>query len=205
MRCVAPNSLGIVKGYFVLKVIQLVALLGITIMSLLQDAQADTQINNAYAYAFKTLRGGEPMPLAQFRGKVLLIVNTASNCGFTKQYAGLEKLYMTYKDRGLVIIGVPSNDFGKQEPGSETEIAEFCQLNYGVSFPMTAKEIVSGEKAHPFYLWAKKELGFGTAPKWNFHKYLINKEGKLIDYFNSTTNPDAKRIEKAIEMLLNEQ
>ncbi len=187
-----------------LKYVPLVVFLGMSIMSLFQAAHANTQTSSAYDYSFKTLRGGESMPLAQFKGKVILIVNTASNCGFTKQYSGLENLYTTYKDRGFVVIGVPSNDFGKQEPGTETEIAEFCQLNYVVSFPMTAKEVVSGENAHPFYIWAKKELGFGTAPKWNFHKYLINKEGKIVDYFNSTTSPDAKRIEKAIETLLNE-
>jgi glutathione peroxidase len=173
-------------------------------MSLFQTANANTQIGNAYDYAFKTLRGGEALPLAQFRGKVLLIVNTASKCGFTKQYAGLESLYTAYKDQGFVILGIPSNDFGKQEPGPEEEIADFCKLNYGVSFPMAAKEIVSGNNAHPFYIWAKQTLGFGTAPKWNFHKYLINKEGNLIDYFNSPTSPESNRMKKAIEDLLNE-
>jgi len=111
-------------------------------------------------------------------------------------------LYEKYKDKGLVIIGVPSNDFGKQEPGSNDEIASFCKLNYGVSFPMAAKEDVVGDNAHPFYKWAYKTLGFGTAPKWNFHKYLIDRQGKLADYFNSTTAPDAPRLIKAIEKLL---
>ncbi|WP_058388033.1 glutathione peroxidase, partial [Legionella cherrii] len=142
--------------------------------------------DNAYDYSFHTLRGHEPLPLSSFRGKVLMIVNTASKCGFTPQYARLEKLYEQYKDRGLVILGVPSNDFGGQEPGTEQDIASFCQVNYGVTFPMTAKEVVSGKNAHPFYLWAREKLGFGTAPKWNFHKYLINRKGELIDYFYST-------------------
>lgn len=163
---------------------------------------AAAQDQTAYDFSFKALTDNKPMPLAQFKGKVILIVNTASHCGFTPQFKALEKLYMTYKDKGLVIIGVPSNDFGGQEPGNSREIADFCTINYGVSFPMTAKEVVSGDKAHPFYVWAKKTLGFGTAPKWNFHKYLINRQGKLIDYFYSTTSPDSRRITDAIQKAL---
>ena len=159
---------------------------------------------NLYDFSFKALVGGTPMPLSNSKGKVLLIVNTASQCGFTPQYEGLEKLYAAYKDKGLVIIGVPSNDFGTQEPGSSEEIAHFCKLNYGVSFPMASKEIVSGDDAHPFYKYAKKKLGFGTAPKWNFHKYLVNRKGVLIDYFNSTTSPDSSRVKSAIESALSE-
>ncbi len=158
--------------------------------------------NNAYAFEFHSIQDNQPLSLGQFKGKVILIVNTASKCGFTSQYAQLEKLYLTYKDKGLVVIGVPSNDFGQQEPGSADEIAQFCQINYGVSFPLVQKESVSGKNAHPFYRWAKKILRFGTAPKWNFHKYLINREGKLVDYFYSTTAPDSKRIIKAIEKAL---
>lgn len=160
---------------------------------------------SAYNFQFTTLGSEQPMPLSAYQGKVILIVNTASHCGFTKQYEGLETIYQKYKDAGLVVIGVPSNDFGAQEPGSSEEIAQFCKLNYGVSFPMAAKEKVSGEGAHPFYLWAKEELGFGTAPKWNFHKYLINRQGKLVDYFHSTTAPDSDRIIKAIEDLLSQK
>ena len=156
----------------------------------------------AYDFSFQKLEEEGGLPLKQFTGKVLLIVNTASQCGFTPQYDGLEKLYEKYKEKGLVIIGVPSNDFGAQEPGSAQEIAHFCKINYGVTFPMAAKEVVSGDEAHPFYLWAKEVLGFGTAPKWNFHKYLIDRHGKLIDYFNSTTAPDANRIKEAIEQAL---
>lgn len=161
--------------------------------------------DNAYDYSFHALRGNEPLPLSSFRGKVLMIVNTASKCGFTPQYARLEKLYEQYKDRGLVILGVPSNDFGGQEPGTEQEIASFCQVNYGVTFPMTAKEVVSGKNAHPFYLWAREKLGFGTAPKWNFHKYIINRKGELIDYFYSTTSPEAGRLVKVVEKALDEK
>ncbi|MFN5589904.1 MAG: glutathione peroxidase [Holosporales bacterium] len=159
---------------------------------------------SAYDFSFTALRGGAPLPLEAYRGKVLLIVNTASKCGFTGQYEGLEKLYNDYKDKGLVVIGVPSNDFGKQEPGSGEDIAKFCELNYGVTFPMAAKESVSGEAAHPFYKWARGVVGMTGAPKWNFHKYLINRKGELTDYFHSTTAPDAELLRKAVETALAE-
>lgn len=165
----------------------------------------DKARGSAYDYQFKTLIDEETLPLSHFKGKVILVVNTASKCGFTSQYDGLEELYKKYKDQGLVIIGVPSNDFGGQEPGSNQEIAKFCKLNYGVSFPMASKEVISGDKAHPFYAWAKKTLGFGTAPKWNFHKYLVNRKGELIDYFNSTTSPKANNLVEAIEGVLKEK
>lgn len=183
----------------------ILTLIGVCMFSFPSSANANATHQNAYDFSFKTLMAEEPMPLEQFKGKVLLVVNTASHCGFTKQYEGLEKLYNTYKDKGLVVIGVPSNDFGEQEPGSNQEIANFCKLNYGVSFPMTAKESVSGDTAHPFYVWAKKTAGFGTAPKWNFHKYLISRNGELVDYFNSTTAPENDRIQQAIEKALSER
>ena len=160
---------------------------------------ADTPKGSAYDYSFTTLIGEKTLPLSQFKGKVILIVNTASQCGFTKQYSSLQKLYDDYKDSGLVILGVPSNDFGEQEPGSSDEIAQFCALNFGVTFPMASKQVVSGDAAHPFYLWARETLGFGTAPKWNFHKYLVGRDGALIDHFNSTTAPDNERLIKAID------
>lgn len=159
---------------------------------------------NAYDFSFKTLVGHKDMPLSAYRGKVILIVNTASKCGFTPQYQQLEELYKKYHERGLVIIGVPSNDFRKQEPGSEQEIANFCQINYGVTFPMTAKEEVTGKNAHPFYRWAYETLGFGSAPKWNFHKYLIDRQGNLITYYYSTTSPTSPRLVKQVENALNE-
>lgn len=163
------------------------------------------QGGSAYDYSFTTLQDEEPLPLSQFKGKVLLIVNTASNCGFTKQYEGLEALYKTYKDKGLVILGVPSNDFGKQEPGTAEEIASFCKVNYGVTFPMAGKQVVSGDNSHSFYKWATKALGFGTSPKWNFHKYLVDKNGHLVDYFNSNTAPDAANLVAAIEKQIAQQ
>lgn len=183
----------------------LAALLGL-ILIVRWPARADETVaaRNAFDFSFKTLIGQKPLPLNQFKGKVILIVNTASQCGFTSQYAPLESLYTRYKDLGLVIVGVPSNDFGEQEPGTNDQIASFCKLNYGVTFPMAAKEQVSGEGAHPFYRWARSVLGFGTAPKWNFHKYLINRKGELVDYFNSTTAPDNDRLISTIERLLQE-
>ena len=148
-------------------------------MSIFNSASA--QINSDVSmHHFAPLGSGEDIKLADHNDKVILIVNTASKCGFTGQYEGLEALYQTYKHQGLIIIGVPSNDFGAQEPGTNQEIANFCLINYGVSFPMTTKYSVSGDNAHPFYKGARKILGFGTAPKWNFHKYLINKKGNWL-------------------------
>ena len=159
---------------------------------------------NAYDFSFKTLTSEEPLPLSQFKGKVILVVNTASKCGFTPQYEGLEKLYLKYKDNGLVVLGVPSNDFGGQEPGSSEEIASFCKTNYGVTFPMTQKEIVSGKNAAPFYIWAKKKLGAMSAPKWNFSKYLIDRNGNLVDYYMSMTGPMDDKLTKKIDKLLSD-
>lgn len=183
-------------------------LLGVMTMWPFCNVRADNNPDNAsgaaYQFSFQTLIGNKPLPLSEFKGKVLLVVNTASHCGFTPQYTALEKLYNTYKVQGLVILGVPSNDFGKQEPGTSEEISSFCKVNYGVTFPLTSKEVVSGAKAHPFYLWARQVLGFGTAPKWNFHKYLINRRGQLVDYFNTPTKPDSEKVTGEIEKLLKE-
>jgi glutathione peroxidase len=151
-------------------------------------------INNAYDFSFTKLNSSDQLSLGEFKGQVIMIVNTASKCGFTKQYEGLEKLYQKFKDRGFVIIGVPSDDFGGQELNNEEEIQQFCQINYGVTFPLTNKTKVKGKDRHPFFHWAHKVLGMGTAPKWNFHKYLINRDGKLIDYFHSTTTPESNKI-----------
>lgn len=156
----------------------------------------------AYDFSFKELTSQRPLRLEQFTGKVILIVNTASRCGFTAQYKALEELFNLYKDQGLVVIGVPSNNFGKQELNTDQEIEHFCQINYGVSFPMTTKENVSGKNAHPFYQWAKKVFWCGASPKWNFHKYLIDRKGNLIDYFYSTTSPNNAHLKKAIVMAL---
>ena len=129
------------------------------------DASAS---QTAYDFKFDSLMSEDPIVLNDYKGKVILVVNTASKCGFTGQYKGLESVYQKYKDNGLVVIGVPSNDFGGQEPGTAKEIAKLCKINYGVTFPITSKYSVKGETSHPFYAWAKNELGFGTAPKVEF-------------------------------------
>lgn len=135
-----------------------------------------------------------------YRGKLILVVNTASKCGFTPQYEGLEALYRTYKDRGLVVLGFPSNDFANQEPGSEQEIAEFCRLTYSVEFPMFEKVHVKKGKASPIF---ERLVAAGAGyPKWNFYKYLIDREGRLVDYYSSFTGPQSGKLVKAIESRL---
>jgi len=155
-------------------------------------------MTTAYDFTFRTLQG-KPFPLSELAGKPLLVVNTASKCGFTPQYAGLEALWRVHKDRGLMVIGVPCNDFGGQEPGTTDEIASFCTLNYGVDFPMTEKVHVKGEQAHPFFRWVGEQGGFLAKPKWNFFKYLIGRDGRLAAWFSSLTRPDSARLGKAIE------
>ena len=145
---------------------------------------------------------GKPMPLSQFKGKVVLLVNTASECGFTGQYEGLETLWEKYRDKGLVVVGVPSNDFGGQEPGQSEEIATFCKLNYGVTFPLADKTIVKGNGSDPVYVWAGQAAGAVGRPKWNFHKYLFNREGGFIDWFSTPTEPMSARLGSAIEKAL---
>lgn len=164
-------------------------------------ANANEPEKNAYDFVFKKIEGGD-MPLAEFKGKVLMVVNTASHCGFTGQYEDLQKLYAEYQSKGLEIIAVPSADFGNQEFGANDEIKEFCETKFAVTFPLAEKEVVSGDNAHPFYKWAGDELGFGTRPKWNFHKYLVDKNGKLVDHYNSTTNPNSASVRKRIDELL---
>ena len=138
--------------------------------------------------------------LCQYRGKVLLIVNTASQCGFTPQYEGLEKLYRKYKDQGLVVLGFPANDFGRQEPGSNKDIAKFCEVNYGVSFPMFAKSSVVGTSANPLY--AQLAQRSGRAPQWNFHKYLVDRAGAQVLSFDSQVAPGDAKLVAAIEKML---
>ena len=145
---------------------------------------------------------GEELDLSIFENKTILLVNVASKCGFTKQYDGLQNLYDDYKDKGLVVIGVPSNQFGGQEPGTETEIKNFCETNFNITFPITSKYDVKGVNAHPIYLWAKDTYGKSSVPKWNFHKILINKEGKIQDTFNSFTKPLSSKITEQIDLIL---
>ena len=154
-------------------------------------------------YSFPGLLNGKPQSLCDYAGKVVLVVNTASQCGYTPQYEGLEALFKRYEKRGLVVVGFPSNDFGGQEPGSNKEVAEFCQLNYGVSFPMFEKTVVKGAKANPFY--AVLAQRGGGAPSWNFHKYLIDRSGSRVVGFGSNTDPGDAKLTREIEKLLAER
>ena len=145
---------------------------------------------------------GTTIKLESYKGKVLLIVNTASECGFTPQFEGLENLYKAYEDSGLVILGFPCNQFGEQDPGNSEEILSFCTKNYGVSFPMFEKIEVNGDNTHPLYLWLKEQKGgfLGDKIKWNFTKFLINQEGEVIKRYGSVTKPES--IKKQIQKLL---
>jgi glutathione peroxidase len=155
----------------------------------------------AFDFSLQKLQGGE-LKLNAFAGKPLLIVNTASKCGFTPQYAGLEEIWKAHKKDGLVVLGVPSNDFGRQEPGSAKEIATFCETNYGVDFPMAGKEQVSGSAAHPLFKFLVSEGGFLSAPRWNFYKYLIGRDGHLKEWFSSFTPPTSSRFKRAVEKVV---
>jgi glutathione peroxidase len=157
--------------------------------------------NSAYDYDFKSIDGGD-LPLANFKDKVVLVVNTASACGLTPQYDGLEKLYSDYKDKGLVVLGVPCNQFAGQEPGTEAEIKAFCETRFSVDFPLTGKTDVKGDSAHPFYKWAKDKLGDPAEPVWNFHKILIGKHGEAIRAFGPRTDPLDAEVTGAIEQAL---
>ncbi len=144
----------------------------------------------------------DKLELSTFKDNTVLLVNVASNCGFTNQYSDLQSLYIKYKEKGFVVLGVPSNQFGGQEPGSNNEIKDFCESNFDITFPMTAKYDVKGNSAHEIYQWAKENFGNSAVPKWNFHKILIGKDGKIIDTFASFTNPLSKKIIEKIEKSL---
>ena len=158
-------------------------------------------MTTAHDFQFRTI-DGTPLPLSRFKGKAILVVNVASQCGLTPQYEGLEALWRDKRDAGLVVLGVPANDFGAQEPGSEGEIKTFCETRFGVDFPMTAKEHVIGAEAHPLYQWVAKELGDAAAPKWNFHKYLFGRDGSIAGTFGSRTEPGAADLRAAIDEAL---
>jgi len=182
----------------------LLALLFLLIaMPFAKAAPAADSCSALLSHTFPRLQDEAPQSLCQYQGKVILVVNTASFCGFTSQYEGLEKLYAKYKDRGLVVLGFPSNDFGQQEPGSNKDIADFCKNTYDVKFPMFAKSSVSGSNPNPLFkmLIAKT----GTTPKWNFYKYLIDRNGNVVDSFGSMTKPTSTSITSEIEKLLGEK
>ena len=146
---------------------------------------------------FKSVDGNN-ININNYKNKVLVVVNVASRCGFTNQYEDLQKLWSTYKDKGLVVIGVPSDNF-RQEPGSNKEIKDFCETNFGIDFPITEKMDVIGDSAHPFFLWAKENYGSSAIPKWNFHKIVIGRNGKVSDTFASITNPSSNKFISSIE------
>jgi glutathione peroxidase len=163
-------------------------------------AQAVMSRITAYAFSFPALSGGD-IRLADYAGRPVMVVNTASLCGYTPQYAGLQELWTEFRDRGLAIIGVPSNDFGSQEPGGTAEIAQTAQHDYGVTFPIAAKAVVAGPNAHPFYKWAA-EARPKDVPRWNFHKYLVGRDGYLAEVFASAVEPSDTRVKTAIAKTL---
>lgn len=173
------------------------------LVSVTQVSLAAPSCSPLLSHTFPRLQDEAPQSLCQYQGKVILVVNTASFCGFTSQYEGLEKIYAKYKDQGFVVLGFPSNDFGQQEPGSNKEIADFCKNTYDVKFPMFAKSVVSGSNPNPLFkiLIAKT----GTTPKWNFYKYLIDRNGNVVDSFGSITKPTSTSITTEIEKLLGEK
>ena len=154
--------------------------------------------NLAYKYSFNGI-DGDNIQLKDFKNKIIVVVNVASRCGYTPQYNDLQKLWTDFKDKDLVVIGVPTNDF-KQEPGSNKDIKDFCETNFGIDFPITEKINVIGKNAHPFYKWARINHGISAIPKWNFHKIIIGKNGKVIDTFASFTKPSSKKFIKVIEL-----
>jgi len=160
------------------------------------SAQGAVSRMTAYGFAFPGLKGGD-IKLADYAGRPIMVVNTASQCGFTPQYAGLQTLWTEFRERGLMIVGVPSNDFGGQEPGSAKEIADIAEGHFGIGFPMAAKTIVKGPNAHPFYKWAA-EARPRDLPRWNFHKYLVGRDGYLVDSFASEFEPTDTRIKTAV-------
>ena len=156
----------------------------------------------AYDFSFKDL-DGSAIKLSEFKNRVLLVTNVASRCGFTSQYEDLQTIWEKYQSKGLIVIGVPSNSFN-QEFETNKEVKNFCEAKFGISFPMTQKEIVRGENAHPFYKWAKNSYGNGSVPKWNFHKIIIGKNGKVFDTFASMTNPTSKKFIRSLEKALSQ-
>lgn len=158
-------------------------------------------MTTAYDFDFIAI-DGKPLPLKQFEGQAMMVVNVASKCGFTPQYEGLQKIYAQYHDRGFTLIGVPSNQFLWQEPAKELEIAAFCRVNYSVTFPMTEKTHVKGGHAHPFYKWMREQLGRAAHPAWNFHKLLVGKQGQPLKAFKSGVEPESSVIRQAIEAAL---
>ena len=159
-----------------------------------------TENGSVYNYEFVGI-DGNIIKLSDYKDNVIVIVNVASRCGYTPQYKDLQYLWSTYKNKNLVVIGVPTNNF-RQEPGSNKEIKDVCETNFGVNFPMTEKIDVVGSNSHPFYKWARKNFGIGAIPKWNFHKIIVGRDGKVAETFSSITKPSSKKFLKVIEKLI---
>ena len=155
----------------------------------------------AYDFHFRDL-DGSTLSLSEYKGKIIVAVNVASQCGFTKQYEDMQNIWEKYQSKGIVMLGIPSNDFGKQEPGTSKEIKNFCEAKFGITFPMTEKVSVKGSEAHPFYIWARENYGKSAIPKWNFHKIIIDKNGKVADTFSSITNPSSKKFIEVLDRLI---
>ena len=155
----------------------------------------------AYDFSFNDIDGSK-LSLSEFQNKVIIVVNVASQCGFTSQYEDMQKIWDSYQKKGVIMIGVPTNDFGNQEPGTNNEIKNFCEAKFGITFPITEKIVVKGDDAHPFYKWAKENHGKAAIPKWNFHKIIIGKNGKIYDTFASITNPTSKKFVKTLEKVI---
>lgn len=169
-------------------------------VSAVPPAAADAP-RTAHGFSFPSIEGGR-IDLADFAGRAVLVVNTASRCGYTRQYAGLQALYAAYRDRGLVVLGVPSGDFGNQELGTAEEIRAFCEVEFGVEFPLADRTRVVGPDAHPFYRWAAETLGRRAVPRWNFHKYLVAPDGTLAGWFPTSVPPEAPSLRRAVEAVL---
>ena len=175
----------------------------IAIICVLNINNIGNSMEDKIFYDFKLeLINGETISLNEYKGKAVLLVNVASNCGFTKQYDDLQNLWGNYKEKDLIVIGVPSNQFGNQEPGTNKEIKKFCETNFNINFPITTKYDVKGDNAHDIYKWAMKTYGKSAVPKWNFHKILINKHGKVQDTYASFTNPMSNKVLKELEKIL---
>ena len=175
----------------------------IIIFNLLNFNIIGNSMENKTFYDFELeLITGETISLDKYEGKAILLVNVASKCGFTKQYTDLQNLWEKYREKNLIVLGIPSNQFGNQEPGSNNEIKDFCETNFNINFPMSSKYDVKGENAHNIYKWAKDTYGKSAVPKWNFHKILIDKNGKVDDTFASFTNPMSKKVLKKLENIL---
>ncbi len=170
------------------------------IISMFFSSKSMSSDKSFHDFSIESISGGE-ITLADYRNKVVLLVNTASQCGFTPQYAGLQKIYDRYKDDGFVVLGVPSDDFN-QELSSDDDVKKFCEIRYGVNFPLTSIQKIKGENAHPVYRWISGNTSVIGQPRWNFHKYLIGKDGKIVNWFSSMTSPTSEGLLKQVEEAL---